>query len=202
MPEPQLKLSEVIDVRIAGPAQPGAPSTTLVKTATLEVWRLTLSKGREIPTHQARGEITVHCLEGRPRSPSPRTSAEPPRRIVPSGLRVRPKELLSTRLQPSGPSGIPRWKGRRRRSRENRPRRCSSRSGPRTRSSQKSVRISWACATVRFLLFSSSPPHASAPSPGLLAGHAEPRTTRLYDRRRRKVTRYIFEHVSIEIGRE
>ena len=37
----------------------------LAKTATLEVRRLTLSKGREIPTHQARGEITVHCLEGR-----------------------------------------------------------------------------------------------------------------------------------------
>jgi quercetin dioxygenase-like cupin family protein len=65
MPEAQLKLSEVIDVRPAGPARPGAPSTTLVKTATLEVRRLTLSKGREIPTHQARGEITVHCLEGR-----------------------------------------------------------------------------------------------------------------------------------------
>ena len=65
MSEPQPKLSEVIDVRPAGPARPGAPSSTLVKTATLEVRRLTLSKGREIPTHQARGEITVHCLEGR-----------------------------------------------------------------------------------------------------------------------------------------
>jgi hypothetical protein len=45
MSEPQLKLSEVIDVRPAGPARPGAPSITLVKTATLEVRRLTLSKG-------------------------------------------------------------------------------------------------------------------------------------------------------------
>ena len=65
MSEPQLKLSEVIDLRPAGPARPEAPSITLVKTATLEVRRLTLSKGREILTHQARGEITVHCLEGR-----------------------------------------------------------------------------------------------------------------------------------------
>ena len=30
-----------------------------------------------------------------------------------------------------------------------------------------------------------------------LAGHADPRTTRLYDRRRRKVTRNIMERISI-----
>ena len=43
----------------------GGPSSLLAKTATLEVRRLILSKGREIPTHHAPGEITVHCLEGR-----------------------------------------------------------------------------------------------------------------------------------------
>ena len=36
-----------------------------MKTETLEVRRLTLPKGRAIPTHHAPGEITVHCLEGR-----------------------------------------------------------------------------------------------------------------------------------------
>jgi hypothetical protein len=30
-----------------------------------------------------------------------------------------------------------------------------------------------------------------------LAGHSDPRTTRLYDRRRRKVTRNIVERISI-----
>lgn len=65
MPMPQLRLSEVIDVHPAGPVPPGPSSSTLAKTATMEVRRLTLPKGREIPTHQARGEITVHCLEGR-----------------------------------------------------------------------------------------------------------------------------------------
>ena len=55
----------MIDVRPPGPALAGAPSSTLAKTATLEVRRLVLPKGREIPTHHARGEITVHCLEGR-----------------------------------------------------------------------------------------------------------------------------------------
>ena len=62
---PQAKLSDVIDVRHPGPAPPGAPSSTLAKTATLEVRRLILARGQEIPTHQATGEITVHCLEGR-----------------------------------------------------------------------------------------------------------------------------------------
>jgi quercetin dioxygenase-like cupin family protein len=36
-----------------------------VKTKTIEVRRLTHPKGQAIPTHHARGEITVHCLEGR-----------------------------------------------------------------------------------------------------------------------------------------
>jgi quercetin dioxygenase-like cupin family protein len=65
MPAPQPKLSEVIDIRSAGAAGSGGPSTMLAKTAALEVRRLDLSKGREIPTHEATGEITVHCLEGR-----------------------------------------------------------------------------------------------------------------------------------------
>jgi quercetin dioxygenase-like cupin family protein len=59
------KLSEVIDVRAAGASEPGASPSSLVKSETLEVRRLTLPKGRRIPTHQASGEITVHCLEGR-----------------------------------------------------------------------------------------------------------------------------------------
>jgi quercetin dioxygenase-like cupin family protein len=62
---PQPKLSEVIDVRTAGPVASEAAPSLLAKTETLEVRRLTLPKGREIPTHHARGEITVHCLEGR-----------------------------------------------------------------------------------------------------------------------------------------
>ena len=56
---------EVIDVRPLGSALAGASSITLAKTSTLEIRRLVLSRGREIPTHQAPGEITVHCLEGR-----------------------------------------------------------------------------------------------------------------------------------------
>jgi quercetin dioxygenase-like cupin family protein len=61
----QKKMSEVIDIHPTDPGPAGSPSSTLAKTATLEVRRLTLPRGREIPTHHARGEITVHCLEGR-----------------------------------------------------------------------------------------------------------------------------------------
>ncbi len=35
-----------------------------------------------------------------------------------------------------------------------------------------------------------------------LAGHADPRTTRLYDRRRRKITRNIVERISINIEQQ
>jgi quercetin dioxygenase-like cupin family protein len=65
MSESQSKLSEVIDIHPAGPAPTGGPSRLLAKAETLEVRLLTLTKGREIPPHHARGEITVHCLEGR-----------------------------------------------------------------------------------------------------------------------------------------
>jgi quercetin dioxygenase-like cupin family protein len=40
-------------------------TTTLVKTSALELIRLILPAGKEIPSHQAPGEITVQCLEGR-----------------------------------------------------------------------------------------------------------------------------------------
>jgi quercetin dioxygenase-like cupin family protein len=58
-------LSEVIAVRVEGAPERGASPKSLVKTKTLEVRRLSLPKGRTIPTHHAPGEITVHCLEGR-----------------------------------------------------------------------------------------------------------------------------------------
>jgi quercetin dioxygenase-like cupin family protein len=44
---------------------PRSKTTTLVKTTDLELIRLVLPAGKEIPTHKALGEITVQCLEGR-----------------------------------------------------------------------------------------------------------------------------------------
>ena len=56
----QPKHGDIIDVGSVSASM----STMLVATETLEVRRLNLAKGREIPTHHARGEIIVHCLEG------------------------------------------------------------------------------------------------------------------------------------------
>lgn len=56
---------EVIDVRPLGPALGNAKTAALFKADGMEVIRLVLRQGKEIPTHSAPGPITVHCLEGR-----------------------------------------------------------------------------------------------------------------------------------------
>jgi quercetin dioxygenase-like cupin family protein len=55
---------EVIDVRPLGPAVATTVTRVLVKTAALEVIRLVVPAGKEVPEHKAPGEITVQCLEG------------------------------------------------------------------------------------------------------------------------------------------
>jgi quercetin dioxygenase-like cupin family protein len=62
MVNPLANPGEVIDIRALESAPTGI---TLVKTAAMEVKRLTLPKGREVPAHHAPGEITVQCLQGR-----------------------------------------------------------------------------------------------------------------------------------------
>ena len=61
---PHVKSGEVVQLPL-GPALGSAKTTTLVKTTDLELIRLVLPAGKEIPTHKAPGEITVQCLEGR-----------------------------------------------------------------------------------------------------------------------------------------
>lgn len=55
---------EVVDVRPLGPALAKSVTGTLVKTSGLEVIRLVVPAGKDIPEHKAPGEITVQCLEG------------------------------------------------------------------------------------------------------------------------------------------
>lgn len=62
---PHAKPGEVIDVRPLGEALARTITTTLVKTDRLEVIRLVVPAGKEIPSHQVAGEITVQCLEGK-----------------------------------------------------------------------------------------------------------------------------------------
>jgi quercetin dioxygenase-like cupin family protein len=56
---------EVVDVRPLGAALATTGTKTLVKTDALDIIRLVVPAGKEIPTHKAKGELVVHCLEGK-----------------------------------------------------------------------------------------------------------------------------------------
>ena len=58
-----------IDVRPLGASLVSAHTRRLVRTATVEVVRVIVRAGQEIPQHTSKGEIIVHCLEGRVASP-------------------------------------------------------------------------------------------------------------------------------------
>lgn len=62
---PHAKSGEVVDVRPLREALPKTITHTIVKTDQLEVIRIVLLAGRELPTHQVPGEITVQCVEGK-----------------------------------------------------------------------------------------------------------------------------------------
>lgn len=47
-----------------GSALPTAPSAPLLEAAGLELIRLVVPAGKEIPPHRTPGELTVQCLEG------------------------------------------------------------------------------------------------------------------------------------------
>ena len=55
---------EIIELPL-GADLDSSKTTTLAKTAHLELIRLVLPAGKVIPLHKAPGEITVQCLEGR-----------------------------------------------------------------------------------------------------------------------------------------
>ncbi|MCY3005064.1 MAG: cupin domain-containing protein [Planctomycetota bacterium] len=56
--------NEIVQLPL-GAGLANSKTTTLVKSDHLELIRLVLPAGKEIPMHQAHGEITVQCLEGR-----------------------------------------------------------------------------------------------------------------------------------------
>ena len=62
---PHAKPGEVVDVRPLGSALASAQTKTLVRAEQVEVIRLVVEAGKEIPEHKAKGEVVVHCLEGR-----------------------------------------------------------------------------------------------------------------------------------------
>lgn len=62
---PHAQPGEVVNVKPLGPALPTTPTRTLLKDDAVELIRLVIPSGKELPTHQAKGAIVVHCLEGR-----------------------------------------------------------------------------------------------------------------------------------------
>jgi quercetin dioxygenase-like cupin family protein len=62
---PHAKSAEIVDVHPLGATLATGVTRTLVKTKAIEVIRLVIHAGKEIPLHKAPNEITVQCLEGR-----------------------------------------------------------------------------------------------------------------------------------------
>jgi len=62
---PHAKPDEVVDVRPLGLALASEQTKTLVRAEQVEVIRLVVPAGKVIEEHKAKGEIVVHCLEGR-----------------------------------------------------------------------------------------------------------------------------------------
>jgi len=62
---PHAQPNEVIDLKLPDEGRASARTSTLLKSESLEIIRLVLPAGKQIPAHQVAGEITVQCLEGR-----------------------------------------------------------------------------------------------------------------------------------------
>jgi quercetin dioxygenase-like cupin family protein len=62
---PHAKPGEIVNVCPLGSALASAQTQTLIRAEQVQVIRLVVQAGKEIPEHKAKGEIVVHCLEGR-----------------------------------------------------------------------------------------------------------------------------------------
>lgn len=62
---PHAQPGEIVDVRPLGSALASAQTKVLIRAEQMEVIRLIVPAGKKIEEHQAKGEITVHCLEGK-----------------------------------------------------------------------------------------------------------------------------------------
>jgi len=65
MTKPLVKPGETVDVRRIAAAPGTTRKTLLVKTVDVEIIHVVIPAGETIPTHEAQGEIILHCLEGR-----------------------------------------------------------------------------------------------------------------------------------------
>ncbi|HEX6985110.1 MAG TPA: cupin domain-containing protein [Planctomycetaceae bacterium] len=101
---------EVIDARPLGSALAESKTHMLAKTEDVEILRLVLPAGKELPMHVAPGVLVVQCLEGRVAFTAfGKTADLEPGRLVylppkePHAVRaVEPSSLLVTILRRTG----------------------------------------------------------------------------------------------------
>jgi quercetin dioxygenase-like cupin family protein len=62
---PRAKPGEVVNLEHLSAAIPSSQTATLVKTDDVEVIRLVVAAGKEIPAHSAPGPLLVQCLQGK-----------------------------------------------------------------------------------------------------------------------------------------
>ena len=55
---------QLVDVQPLGDQLCEARNVALFKTDALEVMRLVMPAGKTMPSHEVKGDITIHCLEG------------------------------------------------------------------------------------------------------------------------------------------
>ncbi len=60
-----VKPGKPVDVRRLGAVLGSRQKAILIQTANVEMIHLVIPAGETIPTHEAQGEIILHCLEGR-----------------------------------------------------------------------------------------------------------------------------------------
>ena len=61
---PHAASGTIIDIRPQGEKCATFSAIVLVKTAQLEIVRLTMPRGKTMPEHSVPGEISVQCIEG------------------------------------------------------------------------------------------------------------------------------------------
>jgi quercetin dioxygenase-like cupin family protein len=64
---PHAQPGDVVSVRPLGAGLAQTKTTTLIKTEHVEVLRVVLPHGKQLPRHEAPGEVTLQCLEGQVR---------------------------------------------------------------------------------------------------------------------------------------
>jgi quercetin dioxygenase-like cupin family protein len=63
--DPLARPGQVVDLRRCDRGLQAPQQLPLVRTGDVEIVQFVVPAGEELPTHEAQGEIVLHCLEGR-----------------------------------------------------------------------------------------------------------------------------------------